>query len=248
MTSMDQRLLDLAASIGTDYKAIRTLIGALSSLNTADKSSVIAAINEVRATALANSGGGAAADIRAPWARIQGGWKVQNAPDFTAVPNQQVTFFAGTWAWKMWTPSALSVTQLGMIFAGAGAGCANWYTAVYGADGVLIPGSQSGDLSSYLNTAKDGTIMPLTADGSAISIPPGFFYLLFRAGTATTFPRTFNTSSAIPNAFLTGSNASDPVNAFRWALLNGWNTTTNAAFASLPSLNADYRTIPVGLR
>lgn len=56
--SLQTRLSDLITSIGTDYKQIRTWIsgsstGTLSGLTTTDKSSLVSAINEVKAGAVA---------------------------------------------------------------------------------------------------------------------------------------------------------------------------------------------------
>lgn len=63
--SLQTRLSDLITAIGTDYKQLRTWItgsgsGTLSALNTTDKTSVIGAINEVKATA--DSAGGTVPD------------------------------------------------------------------------------------------------------------------------------------------------------------------------------------------
>lgn len=50
MASLASRLSDLATRIGTEFKAIRTLTGALTSLTTTDKTNLVAAINEVKAS------------------------------------------------------------------------------------------------------------------------------------------------------------------------------------------------------
>lgn len=64
--SLETRLSDLITAVGTDIKQLRTWItgsasGTLASLNTGDKSSIIAAINEVKATADSAGGGGSPA-------------------------------------------------------------------------------------------------------------------------------------------------------------------------------------------
>ena len=60
--SLQTRLSDLITAIGTDYKQLRTWMtgtgtGTLASLNTTDKSSLVSAINEVKATADLGGGG-----------------------------------------------------------------------------------------------------------------------------------------------------------------------------------------------
>ena len=45
--TLEQRLIALAQAIGADVKAIRAAAGTLSSLNTTDKASLVAAINEL---------------------------------------------------------------------------------------------------------------------------------------------------------------------------------------------------------
>lgn len=47
MTTLNQRIAALATAIGTDIKGIYNLIGVLSTLSTTDKTSVVAAINEL---------------------------------------------------------------------------------------------------------------------------------------------------------------------------------------------------------
>ena len=56
MSSLQTRLAELVTAIGTDYKTIRTWLtgsstGTLASLTTTDKTSLISAINEVKAAA-----------------------------------------------------------------------------------------------------------------------------------------------------------------------------------------------------
>ena len=63
--SLETRLSDLITAVGTDIKSLRVWItgsgsGSLATLNTSDKTSIIAAINEVKTTA--DSGGGTVAD------------------------------------------------------------------------------------------------------------------------------------------------------------------------------------------
>lgn len=47
MATLAQRIIDLATGIGTDIKAINTAQGTLSSLTTADKTSIVNAVNEL---------------------------------------------------------------------------------------------------------------------------------------------------------------------------------------------------------
>lgn len=61
--SLQTRLSDLITAVGTDYKQLRTWMtgsgtGTLAGLNTTDKASLVAAINEVKVTADAGGGGG----------------------------------------------------------------------------------------------------------------------------------------------------------------------------------------------
>lgn len=49
MSTLEQRLVLLAQSIGTDVKGLNNLIGVLSGLNTTNKTNLVAAINEVKA-------------------------------------------------------------------------------------------------------------------------------------------------------------------------------------------------------
>lgn len=63
--SLQTRLSDLITAIGTDYKQLRTWMtgsgtGSLAGLNTTDKASLVAAINEVKTTA--DAGGGSVPD------------------------------------------------------------------------------------------------------------------------------------------------------------------------------------------
>lgn len=63
--SLETRLSDLITAVGTDIKSLRTWItgsgsGSLASLNTTDKTSIIAAVNEVKGVADAASGGSVA--------------------------------------------------------------------------------------------------------------------------------------------------------------------------------------------
>lgn len=60
--SLQTRLSDLITAVGTDYKQLRTWMtgsgtGTLAGLNTTDKASLVAAINEVKVTADAGGGG-----------------------------------------------------------------------------------------------------------------------------------------------------------------------------------------------
>jgi hypothetical protein len=49
MATLAQRITDLATAIGTDVKALLTSQGSLSSLTTTDKTSLVNAVNEVKA-------------------------------------------------------------------------------------------------------------------------------------------------------------------------------------------------------
>ncbi len=49
--TLEERIIALAQAIGVDIKAIYTLVGLLTDLNTTDQSSIVAAINEVQAQA-----------------------------------------------------------------------------------------------------------------------------------------------------------------------------------------------------
>ena len=54
--TLEQRLIALAQAIGADVKAIRAAAGTLSSLNTTNKASLVAAINELQALVSGSAG------------------------------------------------------------------------------------------------------------------------------------------------------------------------------------------------
>ena len=54
--TLEQRLISLAQAIGADVKAIRAAAGTLSSLNTTNKASLVAAINELQALVSGSAG------------------------------------------------------------------------------------------------------------------------------------------------------------------------------------------------
>lgn len=54
--TLEQRLISLAQAIGTDVKSIRAAAGTLSSLNTTNKASLVAAINELQALVSGSAG------------------------------------------------------------------------------------------------------------------------------------------------------------------------------------------------
>lgn len=56
--TLEQRIILLAQAIGVDIKAIYALIGLTQNLTTTDKTSIVAAINEVKATADSATQGG----------------------------------------------------------------------------------------------------------------------------------------------------------------------------------------------
>jgi len=56
--TLEERIIALAQAIGVDIKALYGIIGLLSSLTTTDKTSIVAAINEVKATADSATQGG----------------------------------------------------------------------------------------------------------------------------------------------------------------------------------------------
>jgi hypothetical protein len=55
MSTLEQRIVALAQSVGTDIKALNNMIGVLSGLNTASKSNIVAALNEVQVIATGNT-------------------------------------------------------------------------------------------------------------------------------------------------------------------------------------------------
>lgn len=67
MATMEERLLELVLSVGTDYKTTRTFVtnltGNLANLSTSQKGSIVAALNEVYAMAQAAAGTGGGATI-----------------------------------------------------------------------------------------------------------------------------------------------------------------------------------------
>lgn len=58
MPTQEQRIISAFQAVGTDIKEARTRQGDLTALNTTARSSLVAAINEVRALAMAGGGGG----------------------------------------------------------------------------------------------------------------------------------------------------------------------------------------------
>lgn len=84
MATTAQRLQDLATAIGTDVKTLRTFLtgsstGDLNGLNTTAKNSLVAALNEVRAQAVAaaNSGGAQINDAQAGTGTVYSSTKVE---------------------------------------------------------------------------------------------------------------------------------------------------------------------------
>lgn len=61
--TIETRIIALAEAIGADIKALKSADGTLGSLTTTAKNNLVAAINEVRAIAVAASGGGGGAII-----------------------------------------------------------------------------------------------------------------------------------------------------------------------------------------
>lgn len=55
MSTLEQRIVALAQSVGTDIKALNNLIGVLSGLNTSAKANIVAALNEVQGIAATNA-------------------------------------------------------------------------------------------------------------------------------------------------------------------------------------------------
>jgi hypothetical protein len=55
MSTLEQRIVALAQSVGTDIKTLNNMIGVLSGLNTAAKSNIVAALNEVQVIATGNT-------------------------------------------------------------------------------------------------------------------------------------------------------------------------------------------------
>jgi hypothetical protein len=63
MATLESRLRDFLTAAGTDFKATRAMIGTLASLNTSEKGSLVGALNEIRAVAMAASGNSSGATI-----------------------------------------------------------------------------------------------------------------------------------------------------------------------------------------
>jgi hypothetical protein len=85
MATLAQRLQDLATAIGTDVKTLRTFLtgsssGDLTGLNTTAKNSIIAALNEVRAQAIAaaSTGGATINDAAAATGTVYSGQHVED--------------------------------------------------------------------------------------------------------------------------------------------------------------------------
>jgi hypothetical protein len=155
----------------------------------------------------------------------------------------QITFSNGSTPLvaKLWTPGPLSISQVGIPLVGAGSALSGWFSAFYGADGVLIPSSTSADLSTILSATGTPTFWNINSAASSITIPAGYFFLSFKQGTATTYPRALHSNGQVVNAFCTSGDPTAGRDTYRFGYGgNAW-TTTGVAPATLGTLTADYR-------
>ena len=81
--SLATQLSNLSTRIGTEFKSVRTSMGSLVSLSTTEKTSLVAAINEVYATV---ASGGTTTALPAPWTRVDLGGPVAGSKDTWLVP------------------------------------------------------------------------------------------------------------------------------------------------------------------
>lgn len=249
MASLDQRLADLIAALGADFKLTRAMLGSLSGLTTNEKNSLVGAINEVRATALSNSGGGGSTSPPPLSANLMlSGMKAQTTADLSMMTNNQLTLFNNNTPYiiKMWTPVAITVTQIAFPLTGTAASLANWFSALYDATGALIPNTTSADLSTTL-TASAPIFYSINPTTTPVSIPAGFFYISFKMGTATTYPKTYQTAAVSPNSFLFSGNPAVPETCYRIGF--GSNTWTGGSPpATIGTVTSDYRGLVLGIR
>lgn len=161
--SLATQLSNLATRIGTEFKAVRTSVGSLTSLSTTNKTSLVAAINEVAATVA--SGGTILADAITDATTI--GKNVLRATDAAAArtaigagtSNLAIGTTASTAKAGNYTPAWADVTGKPTVIA-AGADAAAARTAI-GA------GTSSLTIGTTASTAKAGNYVPTWTEVSA---------------------------------------------------------------------------------
>lgn len=161
--SLATQLSNLATRIGTEFKAVRTSLGSLSSLSTTEKSSLVAALNEVYAGV--SAGGTILADAITDATTI--GKSVLRATDASAArsaigagtSNLAIGTTASTAKAGNYTPSWADVTGKPSVIA-AGADAAAARTAI-GA------GTSSLAIGTTASTAKAGNYVPTWTEVSA---------------------------------------------------------------------------------
>lgn len=161
--SLATQLSNLATRIGTEFKAVRTSVGSLTSLSTTNKTSLVAAINEVAATVA--SGGTILADAITDATTI--GKNVLRATDAAAArtaigagtSNLAIGTTASTAKAGNYTPTWADVTGKPVVIA-AGADAAAARTAIGAGTSSLVIGTSA-------STAKAGNYVPTWTEVSA---------------------------------------------------------------------------------
>lgn len=161
--SLATQLSNLATRIGTEFKAVRTSVGSLTSLSTTNKTSLVAAINEVAATVA--SGGTILADAITDATTI--GKNVLRATDAAAArtaigagtSNLAIGTTASTAKAGNYTPAWADVTGKPAVIA-AGADAAAARTAIGAGTSSLVIGTTA-------STAKAGNYVPTWTEVSA---------------------------------------------------------------------------------
>lgn len=194
--SLATQLSNLATRIGTEFKAVRTSVGSLTSLSTTNKTSLVAAINEVYATVA--SGGTILADAITDATTI--GKSVLRATDAAAArtaigagtSNLAIGTTASTAKAGNYVPAWADVTSKPAVIA-AGADAAAARTAIGAGTSSLAIGTTAA-------TAKAGNYVPTWTEVSAKPAVIAAGATDVAARSAIGVPSTSEMNSAISTA------------------------------------------------
>jgi hypothetical protein len=149
---------------------------------------------------------------------------------------------------KLYTPVAISVSEVIYAMGSPGAGASGYYVAVYDGNGTLCPGAVSGNFTGMFGSNADAT----ATLGAAAEIPAdSFFYVYLKVGTATSQAQLRAVeplTHQLLNVGLTkGTVAPSSPIAPRWGRpANDWTGATPPA--TLGDISADWRGFFVGVR
>lgn len=194
--SLTTQLSNLATRIGTEFKAVRTSIGSLTSLSTTNKASLVSAINEVYATV--SSGGTILADAITDATTT--GKSVLRATDAAAArtaigagtSNLAIGTTASTAKAGNYVPAWADVTSKPAVIA-AGADAAAARTAIGAGTSNLTIGTTA-------STAKAGNYTPTWGEVSAKPAVIAAGATDVAARSAISVPSTSEMNSAISTA------------------------------------------------